>query len=401
MGEWEWYKCCGTSKLTQTEKKRIRIEKERKKKKNYHLNVLNDSCCFVALLCSQAWTDSEMENKMRKKKRENEYENWKCQIKFVIERMQPSIAQPRFYLFFLSYKYNMYAAIFYAFTHFRHINMPGMMKHKIIEILLLRKFRNEITLRQSVCFHHRILESTNQSVSQSEPFVLVHFLHDSSIFNVTTKIDPYNTHKHTNKHGNEYYCFHFAILCIWFEFWCLSCCFDWMKVNDDAAQWKTCLFLKNIRFHGHTAVHWVFVLMQALDSAYYTNEQKNTAILIHMLIDEKKRKNNLGQKKRTTPVASSLTSCKTVNVLTMWMSSQSSILAIEVQEVVRYFHNRRNKRKYHIDSKHKALNSNSSNNWIDSKCFIIVMCIVYVPEEVMVSMSCKREKCTHILIFKM
>lgn len=48
--------------------------------------------------------------------------------------------------------------------------MPGMMKHKIIEILLLRKFPNEITLRQSVCFLHHILESTNQSVSQSHSF---------------------------------------------------------------------------------------------------------------------------------------------------------------------------------------------------------------------------------------
>lgn len=48
--------------------KKIRIEKERKEKKNYHLNVLNDSCCFVALLCSQAWTDrDEMENDRKKK----------------------------------------------------------------------------------------------------------------------------------------------------------------------------------------------------------------------------------------------------------------------------------------------------------------------------------------------
>lgn len=178
------------------------------------------------------------------------------------------------FFYIILYIYNMYAAICYAFNYFRHINMPDMMKRKIIEILLLRKFRNEITLRQSVCFLHHILESTNQSVSQCHSFWSISCMIQAFPMWLRKSIQITHTHTQINTEMN----IAAFILCIRCEFWCLSRGFDWMKVNDDATKWKSCLFSKNIRFHGHTVVHWVFVLVQAFDSAYYTNEQKNIAI---------------------------------------------------------------------------------------------------------------------------
>lgn len=170
-------------------------------------------------------------------KSENEYENWKCQnyIRYRIEWTNACNRTPPIQLRFLStsicFNFSIFwcVGLFGCLCHFCY-KMPGMMKRKIIEMLLLRKF-SKWNYIKTICihFHHVVyiletskIQRTKQPTSQRfGPILLVEY---QCLFPMWRQKLIY-THSHTRKIDIVAPSFARVFL-LYFEFWC----FCWVSI---------------------------------------------------------------------------------------------------------------------------------------------------------------------------